>query len=55
MLPDHVVKSIASLIADPGVVSLILARSHTFVVIDPEIFYGHSPPSTDLRRIDVSY
>ena len=35
----------ASLTADPGVASLVLARSHTFVEIDHEInFYGHSPP-----------
>ena len=37
------------LTADPGVVSSIPARSHTFVEIDHEIistanFYGHSPP-----------
>ena len=32
----------ASLIADPGVASSILARSYTVVEIDN--FYGHSPP-----------
>ena len=34
----------ASLTADPGFASLIPARSHTFVELDHEIFYGHSPP-----------
>ena len=33
-----------SLTADPGVASLILARSHTFVEIDNEIISSHSPP-----------
>ena len=33
-----VVQSVASSIADPGVVSLILARSHTSVEIGCEIF-----------------
>ena len=48
---------VESLIADPGVVSLILAQSHTFVEIDHhEInFYGLAPPSADSRRVDVSY
>ena len=42
-LPGHVAQLVmclatdASLTADPGVVSLILARSHTFVEIDHEI------------------
>ena len=50
-LPGHVAQTItclatdASLTADPGVASLIPARSHTFMEIDNEInFYGHSPP-----------
>ena len=31
-------------------------RAHTFVEIDHEIIpYGHSPPSPDSRRVDVSY
>ena len=34
----------ARLTADPGVTSLIPAWSHTFVQIDHENFYGHSPP-----------
>ena len=39
-------------IADPGVLSLIWAQTHTFSEI---IFYGHSPPSTDSRWDGVSY
>ena len=42
---DPIAQSVARLIADPGVVSSIPARSHTFMEIDHEIF--HSPPSTD--------
>ena len=44
VVPGHVAESVtclatdASLIADPGVLSLIPARSHTFVEIDHEIF-----------------
>ena len=41
-----------SLIADPGVVSSIIARPHTFEEIGT--FYGHSPPSADSRRAVVS-
>ena len=37
-IPGPIVQLVASPIADPGVVSLILARSHTFVEIDREIF-----------------
>ena len=49
--------SVASPTADPGVVSLIPARSHTLVEIDGEIIsmHGLSPPSTDSRRVVVSY
>ena len=36
--PGLIAQSVARLIADPGVVSLIPARSHTFVEIDNEIF-----------------
>ena len=39
-------QSIPSLIADPGVMSLIPAWPHTLM----EINHGHSPPSTDSRR-----
>ena len=35
--PGPVARLVASQTADPGVVSLILAWSHTFVVIDHEI------------------
>ena len=43
----------ACLTADPGVTSLIQARSHTFVEID----YGQSPPLSLIhpRRVVVSY
>ena len=40
-----VAQSVVSLIADPGVVSLIPAWPHTFVEIDLE----HSPPFADSR------
>ena len=42
--PGSAVANVASLTADPGVASLILAWSHTFVEIDPEIISCHSPP-----------
>ena len=38
LVPDPVVQSIASLIAESGVVSLIPAPAHTFMEIDLEIF-----------------
>ena len=47
--PGHIAQSVtcpatdARLIADPGVVSSIPARSHTFVEIDHEIYSSHSP------------
>ena len=37
-MPGRVVQSVVSPIADPGVVSLIPARLHTFVEIDRELF-----------------
>ena len=44
------------LTADPGVVSLIPARSHTFVEIDHEIIsMAILLPSTDSRRVFVSH
>ena len=44
------------LTADPGVPSLISARSHTFVVIDHEIIStAILLPSADSRRVVVSY
>ena len=44
------------LTADPGVASLIPARSHTFVEIDHEIIStAILLPFADLRRVVVSY
>ena len=44
------------LIADAWVVSLILARSHTFVETDHEIIsMSILLPSTDSRKVVVSY
>ena len=44
------------LTADPGVASLVLARSHTFVEIDHEIIStAILLPSADSRRVVVSY
>ena len=44
------------LTADPGVASLIPARSHTFVEIDHEIIStAILLPSADSRRVFVSY
>ena len=44
------------LTADPGVLSLIPVRSHTFMEIDHEIItMAILLPSADLRRIVVSY
>ena len=37
-MPCPVEQSVASLIADPGVVSLITVQPHTFLEIDHEIF-----------------
>ena len=48
-VPDPQAQLVASPTADPGVASFIPAQSHTFVEID------HSPPSTDLIRVVVSY
>ena len=36
--PGPIVQAVASPIADPGIMNLILAQSHTFVEIDYEIF-----------------
>ena len=49
--PGHVAQSVASLTADPGIVSLIPALFHTFV----DIYHGHSPPSADSKKVVVSY
>ena len=48
----HIVQSVTCLTSDPGVASLISARSYTLVEIDHEMI---SIPSTDLRRVVVSY
>ena len=46
----------ACLTADPGVVSSIPARSHTFVKIDHEIMSTVLLlPSADSRRVIISY
>ena len=46
----------ASLTADPGVASSILARSHTFVVIDHEIIsMDILLPSAGFKKVVVSY
>ena len=51
-----VVQLVTCLIADPGVTSSILARSHTFTEIDHGIIsMAFSFPSTDSRRVVVSY
>ena len=51
------VQSVASLTADPGIVKMIPAQSHTFVEIDHEIISMViiTPPSADSRRVVVSY
>ena len=52
----RVAQSVACLTADPGVVSLISVRSHTFVEINHEIISKVSLlPSADLRRVVFSY
>ena len=51
-----VVQLVTCLTADPGVTSLIQARSHTLVKIDNEIIsMTVLLPSADLRRVVVSY
>ena len=55
-LTGHIVQLVASPTADLGVVSLILAQSHTFVEIDHEIMSTYILlPSADSRRTVVSY
>ena len=54
--PDSVTQSVTCLTADPGVASLIPARSHTFMEIGHEIIsIAILLPSADTRRIVVSY
>ena len=43
------------LTADPGVASLILARSHTYMEIGHEIISVAILPTADSRRVYVSY
>ena len=51
-----VAQSVMFLTADPGVASLIPARSHTFVEIDHEIIStAILLPSADSRMVVVSY
>ena len=52
----YLLQSGTCLTVDPGVASLILARSHTFEEIDHEIISTTIfLPSTELRRVVVSY
>ena len=46
-----VLQLVTSPMPHPGVVSSILACSHTFM----EIIYGHSPPFDDSRSAVVTY
>ena len=54
--PGGVAQLVTCLTADPGVVSSILAWSHTFMEIDHEIiFTSILLPSADSRRVFVCY
>ena len=48
-------QSVASLIANPVLVSSIQAWSHTFVEIDHELFYNAILLRPDSSRVGVSY
>ena len=51
-IPGPVVQFVVSPIADSGVVSLILVRSHTFVEIDYEIIVnGRCKTSTQTNKL----
>ena len=54
-LPGPVKQSVASPTVDPGVLSLIMARSHTFMEIDHEIISTAILLSLIQRRVVVSY
>ena len=55
-IPGRVAQSVTNLTADPGVVSLIPARSHTFVEIDHEMISTVILlPSPESKRVVVSY
>ena len=52
----HIVQLVMCLTADPGVASLIMAQSHTFMEIEHEIIsLAILLPSSDSRRVVVSY
>ena len=54
--PGHIVQLVTCLTSDPGVACSISARSYALVEIDHEmISMAILLPSTDLRRVDVSY
>ena len=56
LVPSCVAQLVTCLTADPGVVSSIQARSHTFAEIDHEIIpTAILLPSADSRRVVVSY
>ena len=58
MYTYNITHSVASINADPRVMTLILARSHTFVEIDHEIIFMPAcslPPSAGSRRVVDSY
>ena len=51
-----IAQSLKCLTADPGVPSLILARSHIFAEVDHEVISTASLlPSTNSRKVVVSY
>ena len=62
-VPGHIAQSVtclatdANLTADPGVASLILARSHTFMEVDHEIISPVILPSAEsfIRRAIISF
>ena len=51
----HVANSVTCLTADPGIASLICARSHAFTEIDHERISTAILPSAYSRRVVVSY
>ena len=54
--PGRIAQSVMCLTADPGVMSLITAQSHTFEEIDHEIISkAILLPSADSRRVVVRY
>ena len=56
VVPNRIAQLVLSLTANPGVPSLIPARSYTLVEIDHEIiFTAILLPSADSRRVVISY